>query len=156
MSTDNQDSDNLKKIFAEAAEIAKVVPESMQEAAFHRAVEALLGGKDAPPVKPAPPSPAAPPRKQARATKPASKKPGLATAPKRSGRPGPKQLLEQLHQSGFFAQARTMGGILKHIDTQLGYRYKATDLSPALVRVLRDGKLKRTKDENGQYEYQQA
>jgi hypothetical protein len=155
MSTD-QYSDDLKKVFAEAAEIAKVVPESMQEAAFHRAVDALLGATE--PLFPKKPGSGlpAPARKRLRAPKAPSEKPGSSMSPKKSGRPGPKQLLEKLHESGFFAQARTMGGILKHIDTQLGYRFRASDLSPALIRVLRDGKLKRTKDENGQYEYQQA
>ena|SRR2546425_11227984 len=155
MSTD-QHSDALKKIFAQAAEIAKVVPESMQEAAFHRAVDALLGSQEpSSPERPAS-GPSATARKRVRTLKAASEKPGSTTSTKQSGRPGPKQLLEKLHETGFFAHARTMAGILKHIDTELGYRYKATDLSPALVRVLRDGKLKRTKDGNGQYEYQQS
>ncbi len=34
--------DELKAIFAQAAEIAKAVPDSMQEAAFNRALDALL------------------------------------------------------------------------------------------------------------------
>ncbi len=39
----NQGNEGLEKIFAQAAEIAKAVPESMQEAAFHRALDALMG-----------------------------------------------------------------------------------------------------------------
>ncbi|MBU4574832.1 MAG: hypothetical protein KJ576_09365, partial [Proteobacteria bacterium] len=34
---------NLKVIIAEAAEIAKTVPENLQEAAFHRVMDELLG-----------------------------------------------------------------------------------------------------------------
>ncbi len=154
MSTE-QHSD-LKEIFARAAEIAKVVPESMQGAAFDRALDALAGvERPLSATRPAPPE-APPARKRERASKPGSESIGSSTGAKKAGRPGPKQLLEKLHAGGFFAETRTMGAILKHIEAQLGYRYKATDLSPALVRVLRDGKLKRTKDQNGQYEYQQA
>lgn len=37
------DPEKLKAAFTRAAEIAAVVPESMQEAAFHRALDQILG-----------------------------------------------------------------------------------------------------------------
>src|SRR5881398_2071642 len=39
----SSDPEDLKAAFKEAAEIAAVVPESMQEAAFHRALDQILG-----------------------------------------------------------------------------------------------------------------
>ena len=36
-----------------------------------------------------------------------------------------------------------------------GRRYKANEISPALLRLLRDKKLERAKNKDGQYEYWQ-
>src|SRR5438132_13925809 len=44
------ETEDLKRSYKEAAEIAKVVPEAMQEAAFNRALDSLLGSK-IPPAK---------------------------------------------------------------------------------------------------------
>lgn len=45
------DPEELKHAFKRAAEIAAVVPPSMQEAAFHRALDQILGSGDAPRVQ---------------------------------------------------------------------------------------------------------
>src|ERR1700675_4270294 len=42
----SDDPEALKDAFKRAAEIAAVVPESMQEAAFHRALDQILGGRE--------------------------------------------------------------------------------------------------------------
>lgn len=52
-STDN----DLQSLFRRAAEIAKVVPESMQEAAFHRALDSLMGHPSSAAQRPTPPTP---------------------------------------------------------------------------------------------------
>ena len=64
MSEQARDPDELKDAFKRAAEIAAVVPEAMQEAAFHRALDQILGVEEA-----------AAPREESRqrATKPADK-----------------------------------------------------------------------------------
>lgn len=54
---------DLKELFKQAAEIAKQVPDSMQVAAFNRAVDLLTGGAAAPP-----PAPARTPRRVSRAS----------------------------------------------------------------------------------------
>lgn len=41
--------DELKALFKNTAEISKAVPESLREAAFNRAVDALLGAGQRPP-----------------------------------------------------------------------------------------------------------
>lgn len=68
-------------------------------------------------------------------------------------RPGPKQLLEALIEEGFFDQARIISDIAGHISDTRGRTYKSTDLSPTLVRLLREKKLSRSKNSDGQYEY---
>ncbi len=70
-----------------------------------------------------------------------------------SGRPGPKALVEQLIAAGYFNSPRTVADIVEHAKNSLGHAYPAGDLTPALVRLLREQKLKRERSENGQFEY---
>ncbi len=78
--------------------------------------------------------------------------------PKRGarGRPGPKAVIENLIQAGFFKDPKTISDIQDHLQMKLGHSYKPTDLSPALTRLLRDSQLDRNRNENGKYEYQQS
>ena len=68
-------------------------------------------------------------------------------------RPGPKQFLEGLIANGFFKERREISSIISHIQHTHARTYKATDLSPTLIRLLREEKLDRAKNENGRYEY---
>jgi hypothetical protein len=70
-----------------------------------------------------------------------------------SGRPGPKAALEGLIEAGFFTEERGLAEMQDQLARARGYRYKPTDLSPALVRLLREGKLQRDRDDKGQYKY---
>lgn len=94
------------------------------------------------------------PRHRAKRTqkteKTAPKKP---TSTKRGGRPGPKKLLENLINEEFFSEPRVIKEVIDHVSDAKGHSYKATDLSPALVRLLRDKRLSRKKNSEGQYEY---
>lgn len=73
---------------------------------------------------------------------------------KKSGtRPGPKQFLERLIADGFFSSHREISSIISHIQQAHAHTYKATDMAPALVRLLRENKLKREKNKDGRYEY---
>jgi len=74
------------------------------------------------------------------------------TTRKRSGR-GPKALIEELIAEGFFTEPRAMGAIQERLRHKKGAVFKPTDLSPALVRLLRENKLDRERNENNQYEY---
>lgn len=75
-----------------------------------------------------------------------------STARKRSGR-GPKQLIEELVAEGFFSEPRPMGAIQERLRHKKGALFKPTDLSPALVRLLRQGTLDRERNASNQYEY---
>ncbi len=77
------------------------------------------------------------------------------SAPK--GRPGPTQIIESLIDSGFFNSKKLIGDIVQHCKTNMALTYKSTDISPILVKLVRDQKLKRVKNsESGQYEYSKA
>lgn len=145
--------DGLEAAFKRAAEIAKAVPERFQEAAFNRALDSLLG--DAPPVDR---HESAPTKKR----KPSKRKPNKAAAEGASGEPkkkkrangsGPKTLLLQLREGGYFASKRTISEIRDHIDKKRGRKLTLQDLSPALLSLVRDQELDRDKNSDGQYEY---
>jgi hypothetical protein len=94
---------------------------------------------------------AAPKNAEKAKTKTASTSPVSKTR-KRSGR-GPKQLIEELIAEGFFSEPRAMGAIQERLRHKKGAVFKPTDLSPALVRLLRQDKLDRERNESNQYEY---
>ncbi len=66
---------------------------------------------------------------------------------------GPTQLLDDLITQGFFNEKRILNDIIKHSSSSLAYHYKPNQLSPILTRFVRDKKLKREKNSDGQYEY---
>lgn len=65
-------------------------------------------------------------------------------------------MVAQLIDDSFFKEPKLVSHIIKHAQNSLGYSYKATDLSPALVRLIRDKKLQRAKNDEDQYEYTSA
>lgn len=76
-----------------------------------------------------------------------------AASRKRNGRPGPKGALEELASKGFFKTGKTISDIQAELEEKQGYKYKSTDLSPALVRLLRETVIVRERNSDGQYEY---
>jgi hypothetical protein len=69
------------------------------------------------------------------------------------GRPGPKKMVADLISRGYFSGPRVIGEVQAHIEQQLGYQFTTNELAPAFTRLLRESSLKRTKREDGQYEY---
>jgi hypothetical protein len=69
-------------------------------------------------------------------------------------RPGPKAAVDSLVKAGFFSKPRVLGDIKAHLQVERGYTYAVTDLSPAMTRAVRSGDLKRSRRQDGQYEYQ--
>jgi len=153
--------DDPKDLFKRAAELAAVVPEAMQPTAFNRALDLLLGGEPGTNRKPArrrDPQRASVKGKPKHGDEPARPKQKVrAGADQRAGstrgRPGPKVMLDGLIDSGFFAKAKTGAEVIEYEKKHRGHTYKPTDLSPALVRLLRDGRLEREKNKDGIYEY---
>jgi hypothetical protein len=99
--------------------------------------------RHSPKAKTAPPSDADP---KAKASRPRKAPTGV----------GAYAAISQLLESGFFSSGKTIGDIVEHCKTAKGHHYKANECSPALLRLLRDEKLTREKNESGQYEYTKA
>jgi hypothetical protein len=80
------------------------------------------------------------------------------TGHKRTSRPsqrrGPKTALAELVDEGFFGAPRTINDAQEQLRHKKGVRFSLQELSPALVRLLRDGRLDRDRNESGQYEYE--
>lgn len=58
-----------------------------------------------------------------------------------------------LIESGFFKQPRTLKDIIEYCDKKKALKFKANEISGKMVRYLRDGKLSRDKNKDGQYQY---
>jgi hypothetical protein len=61
--------------------------------------------------------------------------------------------LETLVVDGFFKTPKTIGQIVEHCDTSLAMKYKQSDFSGPLMRLVREKRLIRKKNTDGQYEY---
>jgi hypothetical protein len=86
-------------------------------------------------------------------TSTSAKKAGSTARSSATGRrTGPKVVLEALIGEGYFSDPRGMAEIKQHIRDQKAIGFDASDLSPTLIRLLREGKLKRSKAEK-QYVY---
>jgi hypothetical protein len=72
---------------------------------------------------------------------------------RRNGRIGPKAALEQLLNSGYFDQPRSLGEIIAYIQERRALTFSRTDMSPALIRLLREEKLERDRNADNQYQY---
>jgi hypothetical protein len=88
-----------------------------------------------------------------RATK---KKASGKGAPVRRAKSGPASAMGQIFDQGYFSSPRTIGAIILKLKHDLGRQFKQNELSPVLLRWIRNGKLKRSENAEKQYEYQQS
>lgn len=65
---------------------------------------------------------------------------------------GPTARVIALADEGFFKSRRTLSDVLEELKRG-GHLYKITDLSPIVVRLVRDKRLRRAKGESGVWEY---
>lgn len=147
--------------------IAEVVNAFKSESVQLRVVEVLLAQLGASPAQT--PTPASTPAMKTKRRKPSAKAAptttdGAGAQPKTATRkpartsasPGAYAMITQLLGDGFFKTPRTISDIVAHCGTSKGHHYKANECSPSLLRLLRDEKLTRKKNKEGQYEYSQA
>lgn len=138
--------------------IAEVVNSFKSEAVQLRVIEMLIAAVERS-TAPAEELPKSKGSKRGKSTARASDEASAKRARKSSrasGAPGTYTMVGDLLSKGYFKQARTIGAIATHCGTALGHHYKANEISPALLRYLRDQKLKREKNKDGQYEYTQT
>ena len=76
-----------------------------------------------------------------------------ATRAPAKGRPGGTVTLDTLVADSFFKSPKTIGQIVEHCDTSLAMKYKQSDFSGPLMRLVREKRLTRKKNTDGQYEY---
>jgi hypothetical protein len=147
--------------------IAEVVNAFKSESVQLRVVEVLLAQLGGSPAKT--PTSASASAKKTKRRKPSAKaapttSDGVGAQSKTAARkpartsasPGAYAMITQLLGDGFFKTPRTISDIVAHCGTSKGHHYKANECSPSLLRLLRDAKLTRKKNKDGQYEYTQA
>ncbi|MGA8146029.1 MAG: hypothetical protein WB870_00455 [Gallionellaceae bacterium] len=159
------DLDELQK---RLKSIADVVNAFKSESVQLRVVEVLLGQLGVSSSTPTTQSLSPPARaKSRRPTKKTPKASAETKAESKAGEqkrkpsrnassPGAFTMINQLLTSGFFKNPQTISAIVSHCSTSKGHHYKASECSPGLLRLLRDGKLTRKKNKDGQYEYTKA
>jgi len=65
-------------------------------------------------------------------------------------------IVSKLVDEGFFDSPKAIREVIKYCSTNLGHHFKANEVSPPLLRLLRDNKLTREKNKDHQYEYTTA
>ena len=95
-------------------------------------------------------------RRAPRVSRKASKQTDSGSAKAKAGRTGGKAMLDRLLGEGFFKKPITINRLVEHCAHNVALKYKQSDFSGPLGRLTRDGKLKRTKNADKQYEYSQA
>lgn len=86
----------------------------------------------------------------------ATAEPKVRAARTGGSRKGSVATLADLYAKGFFKTKRTIGQLVEHCDQNLALKFKSSDFSGTLARYVRDEKLKRAKNADGQYEYTQG
>lgn len=148
---------------AQLKELAEVINAFKSEAVQLRIVDLIIGG--APLAAKLEATPASLPatddgvkpkaRRRARKTGKVDSPAATAKASRApaKGRPGGKATLDTLVADSFFKSPKTIGQIVEHCDTSLAMKYKQSDFSGPLMRLVREKRLTRKKNTDGQYEY---
>lgn len=92
-------------------------------------------------------------KKKQASKKKSNSKPKSKSSVKAKRRIGPDSALRHLLEKGFFKEPKKIGEITATIEKDMGRRFKSSEVSPVLLRYLRNGDLQREKNEDNQYEY---
>jgi hypothetical protein len=150
---------NFEQLKGQLTELASIVNSFKSEAVQLRVVELILAGaamedktEDKAIVSPVPPS-----RKSSgRRAKQAAKENSAGKTPRTSKKPrtvGPATLLSDLIDEGYFSEKHGISDILQYCGTHKARTLKANEVSSPLARFVRDERLKREKNADGNYEY---
>ena len=141
-------------------ELAEVVNAFKSEAVQLRIVELVLSVPERedgdPDAQPTPDHARRSPARR-RAAKPENgNENGERMGSRRSGGRGARATLSKAMTAGYFKKPHTLGELVQHAETNMASKFKQSDFSGSLARYVRDGKLKRVKNSEGQYEYSEA
>lgn len=148
---------NFEQIKGQLKELAEIVNSFKSEAVQLRIVDLVFGVSQPDLEGDRKEAPANPVKLKSHKRK-AAKSPGDAEKQKiarPTGR-GARAALAKLVETGFFKKPQTIRSIVEHCETNLASKYKQSEFSGTLARFIRDGKLKRAKNNDNQYEYVQA
>lgn len=152
--------DNFDHVKKQLKELAAVINEFKSEAVQMRVVELLFqqmgfepantgeSGDKGDKVR----------KKKNKSAGPSPKSKEKKTRAKRvskGGRPGPGTILNTLIEKEFFKKPRVVQDIINHCKSKTGYTYKTSELSVGLIRAIRKQSLKRSKNDQKQWEYYQ-
>lgn len=150
--------DDIGTLKAKLKDLAEVINAFKSEAVQIKVLELLIAGESSTNESPGTPTRLATGRrkktKQVAATEPSSKAEKAKSARSSAGR-GSFAIVSSLVVDGFFKSPRTIRHVIDHSGTHKGHHFKANEVSPALLRLLRNGTLIRKKNKEGQYEYSQ-
>lgn len=147
-----QDFEELKN---QLTELAKVVNAFNSEAVQLHIVEIVLSEHMAnmPRAPHIIPPKATPKNKRLSSKTKAAKATNGEPKKSRSRSTGPAAILSTLIDEGFFSKHQIINNIIEYVKTQKATVLKANEISSPLGRFVRDGRLKREKNSDGQYEY---
>jgi hypothetical protein len=145
--------DELKK---ELTQLANIINLYKSEAVQLKIVELVFQEQEAG-APPEEPSVASPQRRRVKIAAVASS-PQTSPKPKmnsvqKSGKMGSVSVLNRLIGDGFFKTRRSLSAILEHSRSKLAANIKPNDMSGPLARFVRNEKLDREKNKEGQFEY---
>jgi len=152
--------DNFDLVKKQLKELAAVINEFKSEAVQMRVVELLFQKMGLEPTDIGESG-----DKKDKVTKKKDKRPRTSTKTKekktrvkrvsKGGRPGPGTMLNELIEKEFFKKPRVVQDIVNHCKSKTGYTYKTSELSVGLIRAIRNQALKRSKNDQKQWEYHQ-
>jgi len=150
-----KDFETVKK---QLKELATVVNSFASEAVQLHVIEMVLGARDEEEVGPSPADEKVTRKKRAPKKKVALKEDGSTEKAKKKGTAtkGAMVALRELAGTDFFGTPKTIGEIVKHCEVALVRRFKTSDISGKLTRLVRDGILKREKNADAIYEYRKT
>jgi len=148
---------NFEEVKQQLAELADAINKFKSEAVQLKIVDLILKGAktaiddadDHPPIRQKRPRKD---RRSAAVPSSATAVDGKKRAAVKAKGTGPMATLEQFIQEGFFGQKRTLGVVVDHCKTK-ARNFKNNELSGPLGRLVRNNKLTRTKNADGQWEY---
>lgn len=149
---------NFAELRKQLEELSSVINSFKSEAVQLRIVELIFKGEPGEEDAQAESKSEAPQRRpRRRATKKTTArgagKPRTSKTVARGGRKSPAIILSELIDDGFFQKKRTINDIKQYASSQKARSFKASELSSPLTRFVRDNRLKRDKNADGQYEY---
>ncbi len=156
---------HFEEVKRQLADLAPIINSFNAEAVQLRIVELILSGARAEhlPQTPQPGSTTRRERPRRRATARQAGETnggGKVGAPARptakSGRQSAVATIGRLIEEGFFKKGKTLAEMVAHCETKLALHYKQSNFSGPLIRLVRDNRLTREKNAEGQYVYQEV